>query len=294
MSKISVYLPTHNRVQLLQRAIQSVLQQTHTNLELIVVDAGSTDETATVLHELAQSDERLLTITLPEKRPAPECRNLAIKKATGDFVTGLDDDDYFLPGRLEELLNAYDDQYAFVCSTLLEQTSTGEQTQRYFGLKAGELSLDDLLHHNIVGNQVFTTRDKWLAIGGFDEQMPSFQDYDTWVRLMIKYPKALKLAKASYVVDTGHDSERISSVTERRLAGFERFYNKHKHLMTNSHRKSMMLMQAKLSGEKLSIFKHLRLLSRHNFKVSLTMFLDSYLPFVNRLKDRLRKQDAYE
>ena len=90
---ISVYIPTHNRVDLLAVAVGSVLAQEFADFELIVVDDASTDGTAEFLESAAASDRRIRFIRNDSPCGAPTSRNRAIMEATGNFITGLDDDD---------------------------------------------------------------------------------------------------------------------------------------------------------------------------------------------------------
>src|SRR5512143_3860267 len=97
--QVSVYLPTRNRAASLRRAIESVLAQTYADFELIVVDDGSSDGTREVLESVQRSDARVRAIHHSVSRGAPASRNAAIAAAHGEWLTGLDDDDEFLPRR---------------------------------------------------------------------------------------------------------------------------------------------------------------------------------------------------
>jgi FkbM family methyltransferase len=99
--KVSVILPTCDRASTLGAAIDSVLQQTYTNLELIVVDDASSDSTAAVVAGCARADARVKSIRLPTNRGAYWARNVGLQHATGDLVTIQDDDDLSLAHRLE-------------------------------------------------------------------------------------------------------------------------------------------------------------------------------------------------
>jgi glycosyltransferase involved in cell wall biosynthesis len=99
--KVSVILPTCNRASTLGAAIDSVLQQTYTNLELLVVDDASSDSTAAVAAERAHTDGRVKLIRLTTNRGAYWARNVGLQHATGDLVTIQDDDDLSLAHRLE-------------------------------------------------------------------------------------------------------------------------------------------------------------------------------------------------
>src|SRR3954466_15167188 len=99
---VSVYIPTRNRRALVERAIKAVLEQDYRELEVIVVDDASTDDTPAFLKAAAAADSRLTFFANDRPSGAPAARNRAIAAAKGAFVTGLDDDDYFEPTRSEE------------------------------------------------------------------------------------------------------------------------------------------------------------------------------------------------
>jgi len=99
--KVSVILPTRNRASTLGAAIDSVLQQSYTNLELIVVDDASSDSTAAVVAACAWADGRIKPIRLSTNRGTYWARNIGLQHATGDLVTIQDDDDLSLAHRLE-------------------------------------------------------------------------------------------------------------------------------------------------------------------------------------------------
>ena len=107
--KVSVIMPAYNTEKYIERSVKSVLSQTHRNLELLVVDDGSTDRTGNILRRLAREDSRLRTIRTENRGPA-EARNLALSQIAedSDFVTFLDADDELLPDTLSYALESAD------------------------------------------------------------------------------------------------------------------------------------------------------------------------------------------
>ena len=91
---VSVIIPTKNRADLLKRAIDSVLEQTWQNYEIVVVDDASDDDTPNLLAELSK-DHPIKVITNEVSNGAAACRNIAINQAEGEYIAGLDDDDFF-------------------------------------------------------------------------------------------------------------------------------------------------------------------------------------------------------
>src|SRR5690606_27763972 len=107
---VTVYIPTYNRVELLKRAVDSVRNQTYKNLEIIIVDDCSKDSTHEYLAEISKKDSRIKYFIKEKNSGACVSRNIAIKNAKGDFITGLDDDDYFTLDRVEIFVKSWDSQ----------------------------------------------------------------------------------------------------------------------------------------------------------------------------------------
>lgn len=208
---VSVYLPTRNRCALLKRAVDSVLTQSWPDVELVVVNDASTDDTAVWLEQRARSEERLRVLHQPVAKGAPAARNLAIRAARGEWVTGLDDDDRFTPDRIELFVRF---------SQMLEQTGrtasciyasetriTDQEAPRQ---RRGTTRHADLYEANWIGNQIFVRRDWLLELGGYDEAMPAWQDLELYFRLLAARGPAVLLDLPTYVFDDSERPDRIS------------------------------------------------------------------------------------
>ncbi len=220
---VTVYIPTHNRAELVCRAVESVQKQSYRNIEIIVVDDGSTDSTYEALSGyIAASEIVYLKNDVP--KGAPYARNRAIQNAKGKFITGLDDDDFFLSGRIESLLENYDDKYSFISSGYKVIYEDFERPE-HNGDRV--VTLDDILRANVVGNQVLVKVECLRQLGGFDNDLPAWQDYDMWIRLIRRYGSGFRVGKALYVVDKSHPHERISGNTDKVDKAYELFLSKH-------------------------------------------------------------------
>lgn len=232
--KISVYIPTRNRMHLVEQAVLSVLGQTYRDLEVIVVIDGSVDETRERLELLAYYDKRLRIISLPESRGAPAARNLAIRSARGEFVTGLDDDDIFLPSRLELFLN----HWSLLRSTGIEPPFLYSQDLVLYddgvirrSRKVSGLDVAMLCEANGIGNQVFATRAALLDAGLFDETLPAWQDLELWLRLTECKGSGLLLDVASMQIGNDRRADRITQAGRQRiLSSYEHIILKHRSL----------------------------------------------------------------
>lgn len=103
-AKVSVVIPTYNRAGFIGAAVESALGQSYSNLEIIVVDDGSTDNTLDVLGSI--TDRRLEIVRLPRREGGGFARNQGISRATGGFVAFLDSDDIWEPEKLERQIQA--------------------------------------------------------------------------------------------------------------------------------------------------------------------------------------------
>jgi glycosyltransferase involved in cell wall biosynthesis len=281
---VTVYIPTRNRAAMVVRAVDSVLAQDYANLELIVIDDHSEDDTVTCLKRHPQR-ERFRLSSLPSPRGAPVARNLALELAQGEYITGMDDDDSMLPSRLSELLQCYrSGNWSCVASTYIEQYGDKEIVRTH---DVGIIDYAAIRHYNKLGNQVLTETARLRAIGGFDPELPAFQDYDTWIRLLERFGPAFKLRHASYVAQVSHHADRITDDRERVRRAFAMFLQKHQHRLTPSHRRSMHLLQHAVDRSPLTTFEFIRYVNRGNYKMAVPLLIKS-TPMLSPLKALLR------
>lgn len=206
---VSIYIPTHNRAEKLERALRSVLNQTYENYEILICDDGSTDKTCGWISKLAEDDPKIRYFRNPDPRGACSARNLGIFAARGEFITGLDDDDEFLPERLERLLQVWDDQYAFVCSNFLSKRPD-QEAKPYYASEECRLTLQQLLFKNLASNQVLTRTVRLQNIGGFREGVRRLQDWDTWLRLCSRYGgKFYRERTPLYIMHHDHEVDAL-------------------------------------------------------------------------------------
>ncbi len=240
---VSVYMPTRNRLALLRNAVASVLAQDYGMLELIVVDDGSSDGSYDWLRQASAQDFRLRLIRNDTPGGAPRARNQAIRAARGEFVTGLDDDDAFAPGRIAALVHYWQmlEERGQRFSCLYTQdlmTGTGRSTVSH---KLPCVEYHDLFFYNSIGNQVFTRRSRMLAAGLFDEDMPAWQDLDAFMRLLQLFGPALLLDLPLYQLDMTPRQDRISVGSKQRiLSAYQRLVEKSAALPL-SHRQALYL-----------------------------------------------------
>ena len=228
---VSVYVPTKNRAELLTRAVDSVLNQSYPSWELLIVNDGSTDGTRAFLAELALRDSRVKAFHNEDSKGAPHCRNLAIRAASGAFVTGLDDDDWFHPNRLAALVGYWRllEESAEAFSCIYTQEVYAREEERSFSQKPGSVHAEDLYFYNLVGNQVFARKETYMDAGLFDESMPAWQDLDMFIRLLTKFGPAKLLDGRLYFTNQQARRDRISVGSKQRiLSAYRKLLDKSK------------------------------------------------------------------
>lgn len=184
---VSVILPTHNRAKTLRRAIDSVLVQTHRELELIVIDDGSTDETQALL--ASYDDPRLKVLTPGRLGSAAKARNYGLTIARGEFIAFQDSDDVWLVEKLarQVAFAAEHPQAAMTACGYIVVRANGAPP-RYHGKELLDDDHDFRVLFGGRGSQISTPA--WLVrheqlrrIGGFDESFGMWEDWELSLRL---------------------------------------------------------------------------------------------------------------
>lgn len=232
MKTVSIYIPTHNRPEFLDRALLSLTTQSMQGFQVLICDDGSSKENkkkiSNILHRYKGTFSDLVFFDLEQPKGACYARNLMINAADGEFITGLDDDDEFCNNRLECFFASTElHKYSYLSSGLL--VNDGVKKSPFIQVK-GATTLDRLLFSNIVGNQVFTRTEYLKALGGFDESFPSWQDYDLWVRLTSQIGPGYKIQDCTYILNTDHEMGRITN-SKRVQDGHVKFIEKHATLL---------------------------------------------------------------
>lgn len=191
---ISIIMPAYNAELYIQEAVNSVINQTYNNWELIIIDDGSTDNTAAVITTHFSNDNRIKYYYQENSKQA-KARNNGISKAVGDILAFLDADDLWLPQKLEYSLSLFDlDKYdlLFTESYFSSDDYIDLQLDNYqkLGVLFGDYHGNEALQKFIEQNRipiltVLVKKDKVVSVGGFDESCVPAEDYDLWIRLLI-------------------------------------------------------------------------------------------------------------
>lgn len=187
--KISIIIPTYNRGTFIKNTIKCVINQTFTDWELLVVDDGSTDNTAKIVKELCLKDSRIKYLYQENSGCPSSPRNLGIKNATGEFVAFLDSDDEWYREKLERQIklfeNSQDPHLGIVtCFACIKEYKTGKMIAKRNNFYRGNI-LKELAHDNFIftSSCVMTKLSILKGAGLFDTRFKISEDWDMWIRI---------------------------------------------------------------------------------------------------------------
>ena len=190
---VSAIIPTYNRAWAIIRALTSVLEQTYPALEIIVVNDGSTDNTAKVLEPYLKK----ITLLSINNSGVSAARNMGIRKSTGQFVAFLDSDDQWTPDKIACQVDFFKQHpKAMVCQTEEIWIRKGKRVNPKFKhKKPSGMIFEPSLELCLVSPSAVMMRREFFDIKGFfNEDLPACEDYDLWLRTATDMP--------IYLVDT--------------------------------------------------------------------------------------------
>lgn len=225
---ISIIIPTHNRAHLISRAIQSVIDQSYTDWELIIVDDGSTDNTEEVLQPFLK-DERIRYI-IKENSGAAHSRNVGVDLSTGDYITFLDSDDEAKPEWLFEIMQVIENEFpVLICCGCEIVSHQGEIVDIKLPESKKEL-FGDVDYKMTNGGVFIMPREVFEKVGGFDNNLKSGQHTELSFRLLPYIlnsgGKIINIYKPLIKVHI-HKGERIRGNPEMKFQGTEYCLTKH-------------------------------------------------------------------
>jgi glycosyltransferase involved in cell wall biosynthesis len=188
---VSVILPTYNRAYIISRAISSVLNQTYRNLELIVIDDGSTDNTKDVVKNF--NDDRLKYINHKQNKGANAARNIGINYANGEYVAFQDSDDEWLPEKIEKQINVFKEAKTEVGVVYTSFWSINDGISKTYYppsfIKQKEGNVHEiLLETNFISTPTaIVKKECFEKVGLFDEGLPRLQEWELWIKISKHY-----------------------------------------------------------------------------------------------------------
>lgn len=219
---VSVVLPTRNREDFLRDAVSSVLEQTFTDFECIVVDGDSTDGTGEYLASL--DDDRVRVQRYGEPQGVSAARNAAIEMARGDYLVFLDDDDRLFENAIEVLVRTIEDQddgCGGVYTSHRRRYESGEFREQ----RVSEGRIESYEEAAIGGPSCTLVPAPVIAdVGPFDESLPACEDTDFWIRLFEDHSM---VAIDELLYERGYHDGQITQDMDVMIRGNELLLEKH-------------------------------------------------------------------
>ena len=214
--RVSVVIPAFNRWRLLAEAIDSVLAQSYRDFELIVVDDGSTDATASELAKLASRLQFFVT----ERRGVSAARNLGVSQSRGYYIAFLDSDDLWLNSKLERQTRFMDEHPEFhICQTdeIWIRNGVRVNPRAVHQKPSGDIFSRSLELCLVSPSAVMMTKALFDRTGGFDEAFPVCEDYDLWLRISAQHQ--VPLIPDRLTIKRGGHADQLS----RSIWGMDRY-----------------------------------------------------------------------
>lgn len=191
---VSVIIPNYNGERYLAECLDSVLAQTHRNIEIVVVDDCSSDLSKDIISEYACKHRNIKPIYKTSNQGVSSARNSGIKASSGKFITTLDSDDIYCPSKVEAELKEYNIrgiENAVIYSSWFNMNEKIKKRKKFIGphtAPVGRIFYELLYQLSPVYRDIFFTREAFYSAGGYDEDLNLWEDWDLQLRLAKKYP----------------------------------------------------------------------------------------------------------
>lgn len=237
--QISVVIPARNRAKTLAACLDSVARQTYPATEIIVVDDGSTDETENIVRE--HSDPRIRYIRLETSQGAQVARNRGVELALSEWIAFQDSDDIWLPEKLaiqvETLARLnFDKRVVIHGDGIRQDEQSGAEELIQVPLTEGDCYRQLLLQAGPMFQALLAPRESIIEAGGLDNDCPSYQEWDTAIRLS-RICRFVHVRQPLFIWKW-HTGETISKDFVRDLHGFDYVIRQHREeiLAVHGHR----------------------------------------------------------
>lgn len=177
---ISIIIPCYNDTQFIEQAVNSAINQTYLDIEVIVIDDGSNKETKAVLKDIEPKITKLLT---QENKGQSAARNLGINYAKGEFIVTLDSDDFFEPSFCEKAISIFLNNKNIEIVTCYANLLFENEINKIYYPQGGKIT-NFLIENCALGTSMFR-RHSWVIVKGYDEKMrKGFEDWEFFIRIL--------------------------------------------------------------------------------------------------------------
>ncbi len=226
---VSVIIPSHNREKYLERSVRSVLNQTYDNIEVIIIDDNSIDNTENLINLLQQEDKRILYIRHETNKGAQAARNTGIYASKGEWIAFLDSDDEWLPKKIEKQLSYASEFDASVVysEAYLRDDNLQNNEMKLFGIPpfSGDIYKNLLANPGPMYQGLLVRKSCFEKISYLDETIVSYQEWDTSIKLA-KYYNFIFIAEPLYIYYKNINNS-ISTDIKRDIQGYLQILTKY-------------------------------------------------------------------
>ena len=307
MAIISIIIPLFNKELFIKQTLLSVLNQTFSEFEIIIINDGSTDKSVTIINDI---DDERITLYTTKNKGVSHARNYGISKANTDLIALLDADDLWEPNHLENLHTLYTNfpHCGLYATNYHKQFFNGKKIKTHFnGVSKHHFGIiEDYFSASTSdsiawSSAVMIPKKIFQELGGFDEEMRSGQDTDLWIRIALNKLVAFSAVASSnkIILEPQH---RLSYSSNRidRLKLFEKF--KDKEISNNSFKKYMNLnrfsvaIERKIAGDFSSYNQLIKEIETENLNLKQRLLLKTpsvIIKLLKLLQNVLLRYDIY-
>lgn len=223
MNTVSIIVPCYNHAQFIGETIESIMKSTYPDLEIIIVNDGSTDNSEQVALKYAQQYSNITYVYQKNQGPSA-ARNNGISQATGTYILPLDADDIISPNYIEEAVNVLDrDKNVILVYCQAE----------FFGERQGKWNLPKfsrkyLAHENLIFLSALYRKSDWERVGGYDNQMTwGWEDWEFWISMLKNGGEVVQLPITGFFYRVRKGSRRKSTNKDAKLKTVALINKKH-------------------------------------------------------------------
>jgi len=229
---VSVIMPAYNSSRFIRESVVSVLKQTYKNIELIIIDDSSTDDTSGIIKEIEKSDKRVKGFSIPHAGCPSVPRNFGIQKSSGELIAFIDSDDLWIPDKLESQVKFFLEKKnpVFIYSISVTFGDVNIFSPQFEVLplpyKAAKKREDLLRTGNTIPlSSVLADAEKLKEVNGFDEDPKlKIEDYDLWIRLsglgdfyfMSRFHVKYRIHQSQFSADQETKIKRLDYLAKKR------------------------------------------------------------------------------
>lgn len=225
--KVSIIIPCYNQANYIRESIESALNQTYKNIEIIIINDASTDNSSAIIKEYADQNTNIIFINEKENQGVVKSRNLAISKCNGYYILPLDGDDKIAPSFVEKAVNILDndeDIRIVYSKTMLY----GDKNKEF---KLDVFNPDTIIFNNCIPNTAMYRKQDFLKVGGYKDYMKEgIEDWELWISIL---EIAKNKGKCAYRINDLLFFYRYSNSKTRNDISFEKINKLYVNIIAN-------------------------------------------------------------